>query len=156
MKTLKKVCALLLAFAMIFAMSACGGKKAEPAPAAPAASGQSSSGSSGSSGSAPAAQPAADPIVLRVGHKSSDTSSWQKGAEYWNDLLKERTNGQITLEIHPNSELGDQKEMTEMAQLGVLDIVLNAPATLASFMTEISAMDLPFLFRDYEHAFACM
>ena len=130
---MKKVLAILLALAMILSFAACGEtKKEEPK------------------------QEDNTPIVLRVGHKSSATSSWQLGAEKWNELLSAATNGQITLEIHPNSELGDQKEMTEMAQLGVLDVVLNAPATLSSFMEEISALDLPFLFRDYEHAFACM
>jgi tripartite ATP-independent transporter DctP family solute receptor len=98
----------------------------------------------------------AETITLRAGHKSSAKSSWQLGAEYWAELLKEKTNGEIILEIYPNSELGDQKEMTELAQIGVLDIVLNAPATLGQFMTEITALDLPFLFRDYDHAFECM
>ncbi len=98
----------------------------------------------------------AAPVTLKVGHKSSATSSWQYGAEHWAELVKERTNGEIVLEIYPNSELGDQKEMTEAAQLGVVDVVLNAPATLGQFMTEITALDLPFLFRDYEHAFAAM
>ncbi len=98
----------------------------------------------------------AAPVKLKVGHKSSATSSWQYGAEHWAELVKERTNGELILEIYPNSELGDQKEMTEAAQIGVVDIVLNAPATLGQFMTEITALDLPFLFRDYEHAFACM
>ena len=140
---MKKLFALILALAMVLSLAACGGKEEKPAdkPAdAPAASGEA----------------AVDPIVLRVSHKSSENSSWQKGAEKWDELLNERTNGAIRLEIHPNSALGDQKESTEACQLGVIDIVLNAPATLAGFMTEISALDLPFLFDSYEHAFKCM
>ena len=142
---MKKFFALLLTLTMVLSLAACGGKEAPPAQTNP-----------GTQSSESAETPAADPIVLRVGHKSSDTSSWQLGAEYWDELLNERTNGAIRLEIHPNSALGDQKESTEACQLGVIDIVLNAPATLATFMTEISALDLPFLFRDYEHAFECM
>ena len=138
---MKKYVALILALVMALSLVGCG-KTEAPAASTPA-------------GTADAPE-AVEPIVLRVGHKSSDTSSWQLGAEYWNELLKERTGGAIQLEMYPNAQLGDQKEMTEMAQLGVLDIVLNAPATLATFMTEISALDLPFLFRDYEHAFECM
>lgn len=142
---MKKNVALILAIVMALSLCLVGcGKTEAPAAQTPAET--------------PADAPAetVDPIVLRVGHKSSDTSSWQLGAEYWNELLKERTGGAIQLEMYPNAQLGDQKEMTEMAQLGVLDIVLNAPATLATFMTEISALDLPFLFRDYDHAFECM
>ena len=143
---MKKFFALLLTLAMVLSLAACGGKEEKPAdkPAEAPSSGES------------AEAPAADPIVLRVSHKSSENSSWQKGAEKWDELLNERTNGAIRLEIHPNSALGDQKESTEACQLGVIDIVLNAPATLAGFMTEISALDLPFLFDSYEHAFKCM
>ena len=141
---MKKFFALLLTLAMVLSLAACGGKEEKPAdkPAEAPSAGTEA--------------PAADPIVLRVSHKSSENSSWQKGAEKWDELLNERTNGAIRLEIHPNSALGDQKESTEACQLGVIDIVLNAPATLAGFMNEISALDLPFLFDSYEHAFKCM
>ncbi len=142
---MKKWLALILVLIIVLTLAACSsnsaGTSASPAPSA------SDAGTS----AAPA-----EPIVLRVSHKSSETSSWQLGAEYWAELVKEKTNGGLILEIYPNSQLGDQKESTEAAQLGVIDIVLNAPATLSGFMKEISALDLPFLFRDYDHAFACM
>ena len=98
----------------------------------------------------------AKPRILKLGHKSSETSSWHLGAIYFADLVKQRTNGEIIIQIYPNSQLGDQKEMTEAAQIGVVDIVLNAPATLAGFVPEMTALDLPFLFRDYDHAFKAL
>ncbi len=94
--------------------------------------------------------------VLKLGHKSSNQSSWQYGSEFFAQLVKERTNGDLIIEIYPNAQLGDQKEMTEAAQLGVIDIVLNAPATLASFIPEFGTLDLPFLFRDYDHAYKAL
>jgi len=97
-----------------------------------------------------------EPRVLKLGHKSSDTHSWQLGSERFAELVKERTNGELIIEIYPNSQLGDQKEMTEAAQIGVIDFVLNAPATLSGFIPEIGALDLPFLFRDYDHAFEAL
>jgi len=142
---MKKCFALILSIAIVLSLAACAGTGAATTPAATAPA-----------SAAPSAEPKSEPIVLRVGHKSSATSSWQLGAEHWAQLVSEATDGGLILEIYPNSQLGDQKEMTEAAQLGVVDIVLNAPATLAGFMTEISALDLPFLFRDYDHAFDCM
>ena len=117
------------------------------------------SGCGGNSSTAPQdpeKKPVAKARTLKLGHKSSDTHSWQYGSEFFAKLVEERTNGEIIIEIYPNSQLGDQKEMTEAAQLGVIDIVLNAPATLSSFIPEIGALDLPFLFRDYDHAFASL
>lgn len=94
--------------------------------------------------------------ILKLGHKSSDKHSWQLGSIKFAELVKERTNGEIIIEIYPNSQLGDQKEMTEAAQIGVVDIVLNAPATLSGFIPSMGALDLPFLFRDYQHAFKAL
>ena len=99
---------------------------------------------------------AAKPRILKLGHKSSDSSSWQLGAIYFANLVKQRTNGEIVFQLFPNSQLGDQKEMTEAAQIGVVDIVLNAPATLVGFIPEMGALDLPFLFRNYDHAFKAL
>jgi tripartite ATP-independent transporter DctP family solute receptor len=116
------------------------------------------SGCGGSAGSSvsPEESQEVKPRVLKLGHKSSETHSWQLGSIMFADLVKERTNGEIIIDIYPNSQLGDQKEMTEAAQLGVIDIVLNAPATLSGFIPGIDALDLPFLFRDYEHAFKAL
>jgi tripartite ATP-independent transporter DctP family solute receptor len=94
--------------------------------------------------------------VLKLGHKSSDQHSWQLGSELFAQLVEERTNGELKIEIYPNSQLGDQKEMTEAAQIGVIDFVLNAPATLSSFIPEIGALDLPFLFKNHEHAYKAL
>ena len=68
---MKKFFALLLTLAMVLSLAACGGKEEAPAQT------PSETPSAGES----AETPAADPIVLRVSHKSSENSSWQKGAE---------------------------------------------------------------------------
>ena len=98
----------------------------------------------------------AKPRVLKLGHKSSENHSWHKASQMFAQLVEEETKGAIKIELYPNAQLGDQHEMTEAAQVGVVDIVLDAPAELASFVPEFAFFDLPFLFRDYEHAFKAL
>ncbi|MBA1336168.1 MAG: TRAP-type C4-dicarboxylate transport system, periplasmic component [Firmicutes bacterium] len=124
---------LILVFALSLVLTGCGGSKPQTAN-----------------------EGEVEPRILKLGHKSSDTHSWQLGSEKFAELVKERTNGELIIEIYPNSQLGDQKEMTEAAQIGVVDFVLNAPATLSGFIPEMGALDLPFLFRDYDHAFKAL
>jgi len=156
----KNVSAFLvfLFIAMAFSFVGCKKQASTTSSAAktPVASAPATTAQPVAKASEPTKQADVKAIVFRVGHKSSANSSWQKGAEYWGKLLEEKSNGTMKIEVYPNSQLGDQKEMTEMAQLGVLDVVLNAPATLSNFMKDISALDLPFLFRNYQHAFDCM
>lgn len=94
--------------------------------------------------------------VLKLGHKTTESHSWHKGSLLFADLVKEGTKGEIVVEIYPNSQLGDQKQMTEAAQIGVLDFLLGAPAEFVSFIPQIGVLDLPFLFRDYDHAFKAL
>jgi len=91
--------------------------------------------------------------VLKLGHKSSENHSWHKGALFFKELVEKRTDGNIQIDIYPNSLLGDQRTMTEAAQLGVVDIVLDSPSILTGFVPEIGVFDLPFLFKDYKHAY---
>jgi len=97
-----------------------------------------------------------EPIVLKLGHKSSKNHSWHKGSLLFKELVEKRTDGNIQIDIYPSSLLGDQRTMTEAAQLGVVDIVLNSPSILTCFVPEIGVFDLPFLFKDYKHAYECL
>jgi tripartite ATP-independent transporter DctP family solute receptor len=98
-------------------------------------------------------QPEEETIVLKMGHKSSESHSWHKGCLLFKEIVEEKTNNKIKVEIYPNSQLGNQKDMTEASQLGVVDIVLDLPAILANFVPEIGVYDLPFVFKDYAHAY---
>lgn len=93
------------------------------------------------------------PRVIKLGHKSSENHSWHKGSLLFKELVEKRTDGNIQIAIYPSSLLGDQRTMTEAAQMGVVDIVLNSPSILTCFVPEIGVFDLPFLFKDYKHAY---
>lgn len=94
-----------------------------------------------------------EPIVLKLGHKSSENHSWHKASLKFKEIAEEKTNGGVKIDIFPSSQLGDQRTMTEAAQMGVVDIVLDSPAILANFVPEIGVFDLPFVFKDYTHAY---
>ncbi len=118
-----------------------------------------SSGSTPSASQSPSATESTAPVevrTLKLGHAMSEAHSWHIASQKFADLIKERTNGAIEIEIYPNSQLGDKTQMIESAQLGVVDIILSAPANTASFVPEVAMLDLPFLFRDYDHAFKAL
>ncbi len=109
----------------------------------------------GASEQAEAEQPeqSEEPIVMKMGHKSSESHSWHKGCLLFKEIVEEKTDNKVKVEIYPNSQLGNQKDMTEACQMGVVDIVLNSPAILANFVPEMGVYDLPFVFKDYDHAY---
>jgi tripartite ATP-independent transporter DctP family solute receptor len=68
------------------------------------------------------------------------------------DLVKERSDGRINIEIFPSAQLGNERDLVEGLTMGTIDMALSNSGNLAAFTDSYQVFDLPFLFRDYEHA----
>lgn len=91
--------------------------------------------------------------VLKAGHASSNTSTGHAALEFLGKELAEKTNGRITIEIFPNSQLGSERELIESIQLGNVDMAFASSAVLGNFNKEFFALDIPFLFKDRESVY---
>ncbi|MCM2562088.1 TRAP transporter substrate-binding protein [Lutimaribacter sp. EGI FJ00015] len=87
-----------------------------------------------------------------VGHSLSPTSHYGVGAQAFIDTLTELSGGEFTGEQAPAGQLGGERDMIEGLQIGSMDVVITSTGPLGNFVPEIYALDLPFLFRDYDHA----
>lgn len=67
--------------------------------------------------------------------------------------MNKKTNGQIEIQVYPNRQLGEEREIVEGLQLGTVDFVITSTGPLVSFVPEIGVVDLPFLFTSSEHAY---
>jgi tripartite ATP-independent transporter DctP family solute receptor len=99
-------------------------------------------------GTAAAQQPA---VTLRAGIMVSKDYPFTKGAQFFADKVKERTQGRIKVDVYPDGVLGSEIEMFEQVRKGALDIVVTSPGNLAPFFKEMDLLDLPFLFKDHAH-----
>jgi tripartite ATP-independent transporter DctP family solute receptor len=91
-------------------------------------------------------------MVINVGHGNSETHSYQKGLLEFQRVVEEKTGGNVTIEIHPCSSLGSEREMVEGLQLGTLEMCLAATSPLTAFVPEFSVFDLPFIFTSRDQA----
>ncbi|GGB43718.1 C4-dicarboxylate ABC transporter substrate-binding protein [Roseibium aquae] len=89
---------------------------------------------------------------LVIGHSLSPTSHYGVGAQAFLDTLAELSDGAFTGEQAPAGQLGGERDMIEGLQIGSLDLVITSTGPLGNFVPEVLAIDLPFLFRDYDHA----
>ena len=87
-----------------------------------------------------------------VGHTLAATSHYGVGAQAFIATLEELSGGTFTGEEAPAGQLGGERDMIEGLQIGSLDIVITSTGPLGNFVPEVLALDLPFLFRDYDHA----
>lgn len=91
--------------------------------------------------------------TLVLGHAGSETDPRQPGSEQIKELIEERTDGRLTVEIHANSTLGSWEEMVEGLQLGTTHMVIESILALESY-TDLAAVETaPFLYESDEQFF---
>lgn len=95
-------------------------------------------------------------FVFKLGHTQGGDHPYQKGAEKLKQLVEEKSNGRLKINIFPNAQLGNQREMVEGLQLGTLQLHIGTLTAVSNFAPKFNVVTLPFLFRDSEHALKVM
>jgi tripartite ATP-independent transporter DctP family solute receptor len=98
------------------------------------------------------AAPAAAQTVLKIGYSVPRDSHYGAGANAFCEELEKGTNNRYRCQHFPSSALGGEREQIESAQLGTQDLVVTSSGPLGNFVPEVKILDVPFLFRDYDHA----
>jgi len=151
---MKKIIALLLALAMVFALAACGAKNtatdkpADKTPDTPA---------SAPADKTPDESKPADTGVdfsKKVNLTMAIGGAAGKGTALANqkaiDLIAERSNGAITIELVPDGALGNEASLVAQTMEGSIDISGCAIGTLTSYSDALAIFQLPFLINSYE------
>ena len=86
--------------------------------------------------------------TLRLGHVVADNSSLDKGLDYFAKLVSDKSNGELKIQVFPNSSLGDNTAMMEQLQFGSLDMMAPSVAALSGFTPSTAIFDLPYLFKN--------
>ena len=92
-------------------------------------------------------------MVLKLGHYANAEHAGNKAAKMFADGVAERTQGEITVEIYPNNELGNPPEVLEQNVLGVIDMSLPTQGQLAKYSKKFGCVMLPFAYKDYDQAY---
>jgi TRAP-type transport system periplasmic protein len=98
----------------------------------------------------------ADRLVLKLGHIAEPVHPYGKGAEEFARIVAEKSKGGIEVKVFPSSQLGGQKDLIEGLIYGTVDLALVGTAVLGQFQPQISIFDLPFLFKDRDHAYVSL
>lgn len=148
MRKMKRTAALFMAAAMAASLTACGGGSGAgtSAPAqAPAAEGGAEKGDVDTS-----SFEGLEDVELIGADNSSKGAAAQLFGELVASKVDEMTGGKLTIDYHPNSELGDDGDILRQMQSNDIQIVVCQTAPLVSFVPEIAVFDLPMVFSKYD------
>ncbi len=70
--------------------------------------------------------------------------------EYLAERIEELTDGGLTVDYHPNGDLGGDADLIRQTQAGDIDLVLCQTAPIVSFIPEMAVFDLPMVFSKYD------
>ena len=120
-KRMKKLFALLLALAMVFALAACGSNGGN----APAASGDKSAAPAASAGSGDKAEATGDvdPLTIKFSSTYQETETGGTIEQYFIDQLKEISGGAIDVDITWGGTLFDASGELDAVMDGVVDMI---------------------------------
>ena len=94
------------------------------------------------------------PIVIRIAFVSPINSDfpYPLAAKMFKAKIEEETNGRVEVQLFGDGQLGGERDTIEGLQLGTLEATIVANAPISAWSKKVMVWDLPFIFRDYEHA----
>ena len=147
----KRVLSVLMAASMaVVAFAGCGSSGTTSGSASAVASGSASSAAESAAATGEAE------YAMISGTTTPDAHPYNLGLVKMSELLSEKTNGAVTLDVFGNSQLGSERDLIEGLQLGSLQVTCVSTAPLAGFTDAFLVFDLPFIFETSEQARAVM
>jgi len=86
-------------------------------------------------------------------HTTTPEHPYTLGMVRYAQLVRERTQGRVAIQIHHSRQLGDERQVVEGLQLGTVHLTVTSTGPLGGFVPDMNVLDLPFLFRDASHAY---
>ncbi len=93
----------------------------------------------------------AQEIVLRSADTHADGYPTVEAVEHMAELVHERTDGRILIQVFPGRQLGEERDTIEQTIIGAIDLNRVNLAPLNNIVPETAVPGLPFLFRSIEH-----
>lgn len=91
--------------------------------------------------------------TLYLAHTLPQTHPVHKGILKFQESLEKKSGGTLKIKIFPDGQLGSEREVLELLQIGSVAITKVSAATMSNFVPEYHVLGIPYLFRDKEHQF---
>lgn len=90
---------------------------------------------------------------LRFASESPRTDTQYIAGQKFSELLKAKTGGALDLKIFPDSTLGSFQAAITGVRGGTIDMAVSGSANFSGLVPLVGMFDIPFLFKDTEHAY---
>lgn len=95
-------------------------------------------------------------ITIKYGHVAPPFHGQSKGADAFAQYVKDKTNGEIIVNVYPMGQLGSERSMAEQVQMGTLEMASITTAVMQNYVPQTAVMDLPFIWPNRKVAYAVL
>lgn len=93
--------------------------------------------------------------VIKLAHVLADSAASAQACVKFKELVEERTDGGIEVQLFSASALGNERDLNENLNSGAIQMIYSSPGAMgAAFYPELQVLDAPWLFEDWEQAVA--
>lgn len=89
--------------------------------------------------------------ALKLAHTLDQQHSVHRAMEYMDRRLRELSDGSMRIDIYPGGQLGSERELIELLQIGSLAMTKVSASPMEGFVPELKIFNLPYVFRDSQH-----
>jgi len=88
--------------------------------------------------------------VMKLGHLANEQNSWHLAALKFAEEVKNRTNGEIEIQVFPNDTLGKEVDLIKGMQFGTVDFTISGES-MQNWTPYASLLAVPYSIRDLDH-----
>ncbi|WP_194776554.1 TRAP transporter substrate-binding protein [Pararhodonellum marinum] len=89
--------------------------------------------------------------VLKLGHGLGVTHPVHTAMIFLAERVEEKSEGKMIVKVYPNQQLGSERELVELLQIGSLAMTKVSSAVMESFAPKLQVLSQPYLFKDDVH-----
>lgn len=96
--------------------------------------------------------------TFKLGWTTSDsvTDPYAVGARLFKEEVERASNNEIVVQLYPNRQLGDERQLLEGLRFGTVDLALVTNSAVSQMEPAFQLFDLPFLFSNTDQAHAVL
>lgn len=94
-----------------------------------------------------------DVKVIKLGHGLDVSHPVHKSMIRMGELLEQNSRGKMKIKVYPNQQLGTERELVELLQIGSVGITKVSASVLENFAPSYSVLSIPFIFNSEQHRF---
>ena len=82
---------------------------------------------------------------------SASTTALHVFGDTFRKLAEEATAGAVTVRVFASNTLGQEREVVQQLQEGLVDFMVSGTAIWGSVAPKLQVFDFPFMWRDWDH-----